>query len=45
MNAFGTRNYYEAVDGDAASNSVIANSFLLMSIHTVTGGRRAFICH
>lgn len=39
----GLHNYYQHVDGDQASNSVIADSFLLMGMHTVTGGKRAFI--
>lgn len=39
----GSKNYYEHVDGDEASNTVIANSFLLMGMQTVTGGVRAFI--
>ncbi|MDR3585895.1 MAG: HDOD domain-containing protein [Desulfosporosinus sp.] len=39
----GSKNYYEHVDGDEASNTVIANSFLTMGMQTVTGGKRAFI--
>jgi len=39
----GSKNYYEHVDGDEASNTVIVNSFLLMGMQTVTGGGRAFI--
>lgn len=38
----GSKDFYDQLDGDAASNSVI-NNFFSMGIHTVTGGKRAFI--
>jgi EAL and modified HD-GYP domain-containing signal transduction protein len=39
----GTKNQYDYIDGDKATNSVLENSFLLMGLHSVTGGKRAFI--
>jgi c-di-GMP-related signal transduction protein len=39
----GLDNFYDNPDGDQASSEVIANSFLLIGIETMTGGKRAFI--
>jgi len=39
----GTSNFYEGTDGDRATSEVIANSFLLIGIEALTGGKRAFI--
>lgn len=36
-------NTYNAADGDQATHAVIANSFLLIGIETLTNGKRAFI--
>lgn len=36
-------NYYESDDGDRATSEVVANSFLLIGIEALTGGKRAFI--
>ncbi len=39
----GLDNFFDHPDGDQATSQVIANSFLLFGIDTVTGGTRAFI--
>ncbi len=39
----GLDNFFDHPDGDRATSQVIANSFLLFGIDTVTGGARAFI--
>lgn len=39
----GYENYYDRLDGDRATADVIANSFLLIGIEALTGGKRAFI--
>ncbi len=39
----GTSNVYANPDGDQATSEVIANSFLLIGIEALTGGKRAFI--
>ena len=39
----GLDNYFQAVDGDKATSRVIANSFLLFGIETMTEGAKAFI--
>lgn len=39
----GYDNYYDRLDGDRATADVIANSFLLIGIEALTGGKRAFI--
>lgn len=39
----GYDNYYDELDGDRATADVIANSFLLIGIEALTGGKRAFI--
>ncbi|WP_418792064.1 EAL and HDOD domain-containing protein [Phosphitispora sp. TUW77] len=39
----GTENYYPDSNGDYASSEVIANSFLLFGLESLTGGKRAFI--
>lgn len=36
-------NHYQGTDGDQATHDVIANSFLLIGIETLTHGKRAFI--
>lgn len=36
-------NVYDGIDSDQATNDVIANSFFLIGIETLTNGRRAFI--
>lgn len=36
-------NAYDGVDGDQATNGVIANSFLLIGIESLTSGKKAFI--
>lgn len=39
----GQENYYSAADGDQATSQVIVNSFWLIGLSTLTGGKRAFI--
>lgn len=39
----GQQNNYDFADGDAASESVIANTFISIGIDTLTGGKRGFI--
>lgn len=39
----GQDNYYSAADGDQATSQVIVNSFWLIGLPTLTGGKRAFI--
>lgn len=39
----GFNNFYDNPDGDQATTEVIANSFLLIGIEALTGGKRAFI--
>ncbi|TWH45873.1 EAL and HDOD domain-containing protein [Sporomusa sp. KB1] len=39
----GFTNAYEALDGDQATTDVINNSFLLLGMETLTGGKRAFV--
>ncbi len=39
----GTDNFYNDPDGDHATSEVIANSFLLFGLESLTGGKRAFI--
>lgn len=39
----GQENYYSAADGDQATSQVIVNSFWLIGLPTLTGGKRAFI--
>jgi len=36
-------NTYDGTDGDQATHSVIANSFMLIGIETLTNGKKAFI--
>ncbi|HWR05629.1 EAL and HDOD domain-containing protein [Sporomusa sp.] len=36
-------NSYDSADGDQATHDVIANSFLLFGLETLTGGKKAFI--
>ncbi|CQR70744.1 EAL domain protein [Sporomusa ovata DSM 2662] len=36
-------NMYDGTDGDQATHSVIANSFLLIGMETLTNGKKAFI--
>lgn len=37
------KNFYQSVDGDKASSNVIINSFVLIGMNTLTGGKKAFI--
>jgi c-di-GMP-related signal transduction protein len=39
----GTDNFYDGTDGDKATSEVIANTFLLIGLEALTGGKRAFI--
>lgn len=39
----GQENFYSAVDGDQATSQVIVNSFWLIGLPTLTGGKLAFI--
>lgn len=39
----GNHNYYSAADGDQATTDVIRNSFTVIGLDTLTGGRKAFI--
>lgn len=39
----GTENQYVCTNGDQATSEVIANSFLLIGLATLTGGKRAYI--
>ncbi|TCL62005.1 diguanylate phosphodiesterase [Hydrogenispora ethanolica] len=39
----GLENFYTATDGDQATSTVIANSFLLIGIDSLVGKKRAFI--
>lgn len=39
----GQENYYSAADGDQATSQVIVNSFWLIGLSTLTGGKRAFV--
>ncbi|WP_312523499.1 HDOD domain-containing protein [Anaerospora sp.] len=39
----GQENFYSAADGDQATSQVIVNSFWLIGLSTLTGGKRAFI--
>jgi len=39
----GKQNFYDHTDGDQATSDVITNSFSVIGIDTLTGGKRAFI--
>lgn len=39
----GYNNFYANSDGDKATSEVVSNSFLLLGLETLTGGKRAFI--
>ncbi|MHB8126502.1 MAG: EAL and HDOD domain-containing protein [Desulfitobacteriaceae bacterium] len=39
----GTNNSFENLDGDLATSDVINNSFLIIGMDTITGGKRGFI--
>jgi EAL and modified HD-GYP domain-containing signal transduction protein len=38
-----TTNFYNSLDGDAATSNVITNSFLVIGINSLTQGKKAFI--
>lgn len=39
----GTENYYNHYDGDQATSNVITNSFSIIGIDVLTGGKKAFV--
>lgn len=39
----GVRNYYDGVNGDHATSTVLDNSFFSIGLDTITGGKRAFV--